>query len=194
MSGYSDDPRDRDDRDYDRDDDRQGRNPEQTLAAARGAVAVPGLFLILNGLFGLLVVAIFSVPMVFQPELYIKTMRDFVAQQPAGPQRQDMERQLDDAEKQIQQNRTAIQIQNAVQLGILAVGNLLALLGGFAMRALGSYGLSMTGAIVSIIPVVTGCCCTGMPLGIWALVVLLRPEVKAGFAAKRRLGRSPDSY
>jgi hypothetical protein len=187
MSGYSDEPREFDDRD----DRRGGGRDEQTVAAARAAIAAPAIFIILNGLLGLALAAILSVPMVFQPEMFIKMLRDMVAQQPQGPDRQDAEKKLDDAEKQIQQNRAATQIQNAVQLGVLAVGNLLAVLGGFAMRSLGSYGLGMTGAIVSVIPCVTGCCCTGMPFGIWALVVLLRPEVKAGYAAKRRLAASP---
>ena len=161
---------------------------------ARSATAAPGTLLLLNGLFGLVVVAILSVPMIFQPEMMVKFARDMVAQQPQGQERQDAEKQLDDADKQIQQDRAAIQIKNALQLSIPAVFNLLAVLGGLAMRSLGSYGMSMTGAIVSIIPVVTGCCCTGMPFGLWALVVLMRPEVKAGFAARRRASFSPDKY
>ena len=190
MSGYP------DDREYDRDDDRDGRdrdrgNPDR---AARAATAAPGTFLILNGLFGLVCVAGLSVPMVFQPELLIKVLRDAIAQQPNGPERRDAEQKVDDAEKEIQQNRVAGQIQNAIQLGVLGIGNLLAVLAGFAMRGLGSYGLSVTGAVVSIIPILTGCCCTGFPFGVWALVVLMRPEVKAGFAARRRASQSPDAY
>ena len=197
MSGYPDD-RDRDRDDPDRDARERDRgNPDRdalAFATARAATAAPGCFLILNGLFGLLCVAILSVPMIFQPDMMIKAMRDMVVQQPPGPDRQDAEQKLDDAEKQLQQNRAATQIQNGVQLGILAIGNLLAVLGGFAMRALGSYGLSMAGAVVSIIPMVTGCCCTGCVFGLWGLMVLMRPEVKAGFAAKRRASYSPDPY
>jgi hypothetical protein len=185
MSGYRDDP-DRPDRE--RGDD------EREIASARAATAVPGMFLILNGLFGFVVVAILSVPMVFQPELLIKFARDMVAQQPQGQQRQDMEKEVDDAEKELQQNRAPMQLRNAIELGIFAVGNLLAVLSGLAMRALGSYGLSMTGAIVSIVPMVTGCCCTGILFGLWALIVLMRPEVKAGYAARRRTSFSPDKY
>ena len=192
MSGYP------DDREYDRDDrDRDRGNPDrdaQAVAAARAATAAPGTFLILNGLFGLVCVAGLSVPMVFQPDILIKLMRDVVAQQPNGPERRDMEQKVDDAEKEMQQNRVAGQIQNAIQLGVLGIGNLLAVLAGFAMRGLGSYGLSVTGAVVSIIPILTGCCCTGFPFGIWALIVLVRPEVKTGFAARRRAAQSPDAY
>jgi hypothetical protein len=185
MSGYPDD-RDRPDRD--RGDD------EREIAAARAATAVPGTFLMLNGLFGLVFVAILSDPMIFQPEMLIQSLRDLAAQQPQGKERQDMEKKIDEAEQNIKQNRGAMQIQNTIQLGILAVGNLLAVIGGLAMRALGSYGLSVTGSLVSVLPIVTGCCCTGIPFGLWALVVLMRPEVKAGYAARRRASFSPDRY
>lgn len=198
MSGFPDDARDDyDDRDQrdDRDPDRRGGGDEQTVARARAQVGAPGVFLILNGLLGLVVAAVLFVPMVLQPEMIIKVARDMVVQQPPGPDRQRSEQQLDDAEKQIQQNKTATQIQNAIQLGLVAVASLLAAVGGFAMRSLGNYGLSITGAVVSIIPCLTGCCCTGLPFGVWALVVLVRPEVKAGYAAKRRLAAAPsDRY
>ena len=193
MSGYSDDRNgpDRDARDAGR------GNPDrdaQAIAAARAATAAPGTLLILNGLFGLVFAVALSVPLVFHPEMLINALKDAVAQQPNGPERQDTEKKLEDAEKQMQQNRTAGQVQNAIFLAVLAVGNVLAVLGGFAMRGLGSYGLGVTGAAVTVIPVLTGCCCTGFLFGIWAMLVLMRPEVKAGFAARRRAARSPDGY
>lgn len=175
-------------------DDRRSGRDAQVVASARRAVGTPALFLILNGLFGLFCLAVLSVPMVFQPEMIVKFGRDMAAQQPPGPQRRDMEQKMDEAEKELNQNRTATQVQNAIELGVLALGNLLAVVGGFAMRRLESYGLSMAGAIVSIIPVFTGCCCTGIVFGIWALVTLVRPDVKAGFAARRRGTFSPDPY
>lgn len=36
-------------------------------------------------------------------------------------------------------------------------------------------------AILAMIPCVSPCCLLGLPLGIWALIVLLKPEVKAAF-------------
>ena len=118
MSGYTDDRDDRDD--PDRDAREQGRgNPDRdarAVAAARAATAAPGTFLILNGLFGLVCVAILSVPMIFQPEMIVKIVRDMVAQQPQGQQRKDAEDKLDEQERVIQQNRTAVQIENTVKL------------------------------------------------------------------------------
>jgi hypothetical protein len=50
------------------------------------------------------------------------------------------------------------------------------------MRALKSWPLAMAGAIAAMIPLTTSICCVaGLPLGIWALVVLNKPEVKAAF-------------
>lgn len=54
--------------------------------------------------------------------------------------------------------------------------------GSLKMMKLQSRGLAVTTAIVSMIPCLTGCCCIiGLPFGIWAMVVLNKPEVKASF-------------
>lgn len=54
--------------------------------------------------------------------------------------------------------------------------------GSIKMMKLQSRGLAMATAIVSMIPCLTGCCCVlGLPFGIWALVVLNKPEVKSSF-------------
>lgn len=50
------------------------------------------------------------------------------------------------------------------------------------MRQLKGYGLGLAASIIAIIPCVSPCCLLGLPLGIWALVVLNKPEVKAQFA------------
>jgi hypothetical protein len=52
--------------------------------------------------------------------------------------------------------------------------------GALKMRNLQSHGLALGAAIVSILPC-SGCCCLGMPVGIWALIMLLKPEVKSQF-------------
>ena len=49
------------------------------------------------------------------------------------------------------------------------------------MRKLESYGLVTTATILSMIPCVSPCCCVGLPIGIWILVVLSKPEVKSAF-------------
>ena len=62
------------------------------------------------------------------------------------------------------------------------VGNAVIVFGAMKMKNLQSYALAMTAAILALIPCFTACCLIGIPFGIWALVVLLKPEVKAAFA------------
>lgn len=57
-------------------------------------------------------------------------------------------------------------------------------IGAMKMKTLQSWGFAMTSAILCVIPCIGGhpCCCfLGLPAGIWALIVLLKPEVKAAF-------------
>ncbi len=62
----------------------------------------------------------------------------------------------------------------------LAIGALI-LVGAFRMMKLKSHGLAVAASVLAMIPCVSPCCCLGLPFGIWALVVLLRPDVKAAF-------------
>jgi len=57
-------------------------------------------------------------------------------------------------------------------------------MGAMKMKNLQSRGFAMAAAILAMIPCVGGhpCCCVlGLPIGIWALIVLMKPEVKAAF-------------
>ena len=49
------------------------------------------------------------------------------------------------------------------------------------MKALENYPLALTASILAIIPCLSPCCLVGLPIGIWAIVVLSKPEVKAAF-------------
>jgi len=49
------------------------------------------------------------------------------------------------------------------------------------MKKLESYTLAMTGSVLAMIPCLSPCCLLGLPFGIWALVVLNKPEVKDAF-------------
>jgi len=163
----------------------------RAIAMAR-TVAAPAIFLILNGLLGLVVAGLLSVPFVFNPDSFTKWMKDAIANQPAGPEKQDLEQKIADFEKQVDANREEYIRQNAFGLLVAAVVNLVVLAGGVYMRSLSGYSMSMVGALIALIPCTTGCCLTGIPFGLWALVVLNRPEVKAAFAARRLTPSNPD--
>ena len=64
-------------------------------------------------------------------------------------------------------------------IGILVSG--LLLFGGLKMKSLESYSLVMTVSVIAMIPCFSPCCLIGLPIGIWALVVLSKPEVKSAF-------------
>ena len=45
-----------------------------------------------------------------------------------------------------------------------------------------SWGLALAGSILAMVNI-SGCCCIlGLPFGIWALVILVRPDVKSAFS------------
>src|SRR5262245_60321285 len=58
---------------------------------------------------------------------------------------------------------------------------ILILVGAIKMKKLESYGLAMTVSILAMIPCISPCCVIGIPIGIWALIVLMDPNVKAAF-------------
>jgi hypothetical protein len=72
---------------------------------------------------------------------------------------------------------TAIIISSILSVAIGVV----ILVGGLKMKKLESHGLAVTASILALLPCTSGCCIIGLPVGIWALVVLFRPEVKSTF-------------
>lgn len=68
------------------------------------------------------------------------------------------------------------------------VGNVLGLVldgvciyGALQMRQLKNYGLSMAAAIIIMLPCGGCCCLLGLPVGIWTLMTLNKPEIKSSF-------------
>jgi GYF domain 2 len=59
--------------------------------------------------------------------------------------------------------------------------SVLIFLGALRMQKLTSHGLALAAAIIAMIPCFSPCCFLGLPFGIWALVVLAKPEVKSQF-------------
>jgi len=49
------------------------------------------------------------------------------------------------------------------------------------MKELRMWELSLAVSLVAMIPCLSPCCILGLPIGIWSLVVLLKPEIKAAF-------------
>jgi hypothetical protein len=53
--------------------------------------------------------------------------------------------------------------------------------GALKMRKLENHGLCMAASIVAMIPCLSPCCLLGLPIGIWAVVILSKPEIKQYF-------------
>ena len=66
-------------------------------------------------------------------------------------------------------------------LGLLTAP--LILFGGIQMCRLRGYGLAIFGSILALLPCISpvGCCLVGQVAGVWALIVLASPDVRAAF-------------
>lgn len=74
--------------------------------------------------------------------------------------------------------------QGAAGMGSSLVGILVAafiIYAALKMKDLTQYGLAMAASILAMIPCISPCCLVGLPIGIWSLVILTKPEVKAAF-------------
>jgi hypothetical protein len=53
--------------------------------------------------------------------------------------------------------------------------------GGIQMLGARRYSIALLAAVLALIPLSSVCCIPGIPIGIWALIVLRHPEVRASF-------------
>jgi len=77
----------------------------------------------------------------------------------------------------------AIVVSNLLLSGGFLACFVMISIGGGKMASMESYRLARLGAILACIPFVTPFVFLGIPFGIWALVLLYDPEVKAAFEA-----------
>jgi hypothetical protein len=186
MSGYddrNDGPDDRADRGHD--------DPRDVIGRARARLALPGLFLILFGILGAMIeVAGLAVAVTNPTALYDALIKWVEAQ----PQNQDQQKMLND----LKQKEAEMRLDTPTNLASTVFGlclNLAMVVGGVMMRKLSGYAAGVTGSIAGLIPC-SGCCCLAFPIGLWALIVLMNADVKAGFAAARsgRGAYPPDAF
>lgn len=66
------------------------------------------------------------------------------------------------------------------------VASAFVLYGGMQMKGLKNYTMALVAAIVAVVPcfIPCPCCFVGIAAGIWAIIVLIKPEVKAAFEQK----------
>lgn len=68
-----------------------------------------------------------------------------------------------------------------VQAAIGAAVSAFAIYGGMQMKNLQNYGVAFAASILVMVPCISPCCLIGLPIGIWAVVTLNDPIVKASF-------------
>ncbi len=82
----------------------------------------------------------------------------------------------------MQQMGPGVGIAIAVGAGVIGlITGVIIILAGVKLRGLSSYGLVMTGTILALIPCCNSCCVLAVPAGVYALIVLMDPQVKASF-------------
>ncbi len=65
---------------------------------------------------------------------------------------------------------------------VLGIGtNIVMLIGALKMMKVQSWGFALAAAILVMLPCGSCCCFLGIPLGIWCIILLNKPEVKAAF-------------
>jgi hypothetical protein len=64
---------------------------------------------------------------------------------------------------------------------ISIVASPIIILGGIQMLRARRYSIALWAAVLALIPLTSVCCIPGIPIGIWALIVLRNPEVRAAF-------------
>lgn len=155
-------------------------SPERFETAAVGRTTMPGIFLIIVAVVNLLLSGGGGlVGFVFSqmPRADLQKAYD------------DLKADQRDAMKQIgvtsAEELRGLYVNWGYGLGVVwAVAALVSLLGGIMMCVRRARGLAILGAIIATIPCLSPSACPcifGMAIGIWALVVLFNPDVKAAF-------------
>jgi hypothetical protein len=184
--GYDDDYDDRDDM-----GDDEGLPPrEGNQEAAARRTSTPGIFLIICGVLNLLAALYYvgnTVYIAVQPAAEIARQQEMgqeIAAKLFPQMKEEIEKQAQQQQKPPEAAKAqALAINGGLTVAFLLTG-IIPLLAGIRMRSLRSFGLSVTGAILAAIPCLSPASCLcglGSIFGIWALVVLLNPDVKAAF-------------
>lgn len=69
-----------------------------------------------------------------------------------------------------------------IVIGIISIiGGIAIIMGAIKMKNLESYSFALTASILALVPCISPCCPLGLIFGIWGIVVLNDPQVKAAF-------------
>ncbi len=188
ASGYDDDRDDRDEPSGDREDGGDDRD-RRIIERAKAKIKTPAIVLLVVGVLSLLM-GLYFVLSFLTIEQQFATAEETWDNDPnlTPQQRKDLKQKLADS-------KDSIKAISPLVIGMMLLTAVITILSSVRIMNLKSKGLGAVGSVLSMIPVVNGCCCVfGLPVGIWVLIALGKPEVKAGFAAVAKARQSPDGY
>jgi hypothetical protein len=165
---------------------------DEQIRVARAKVALPITFLILNGLLGVIVMGALAGIQASNPLLPVEMLRKMNAENPDAAKKEDTDKKIQELEDKINADIPGARQSIALRGAFLCGTNSLAILGAVMLRVTNRRGWGYVSAIVSMIPLVTGLCCTGLPFGLWALIVLGMPSVADGLGEARRRATTPN--
>jgi hypothetical protein len=186
-----DDRDDRDDRDEDYDDRPRRREPSAIQPLSRDELKrklrPPAIALIVVGVLYLGIAVWGGVSFLLSfDQNWEAAIAQQEARQSGNPQQRQAARQMMDGMKEVM--KVAIPAVCAV-VGFLSS---LIIFGAVRMLTGSSHGWGMASAIIAIFPLNCYVWVLGIGFGIWAIVVLNNPRVKATFAARGRAGNRYD--
>ncbi len=137
---------------------------------------IPGTLLVVCGLLNLLMSLFFAlraVHITFTPLEEIAESLDKIRQLFPGLR----------GEQSPAQVRLSSAVTSWVLAGLILTASVVMIGAGVRMRALRSYGLAVTGSILTALPCIscTSCCGLGTGIGLWSLYVLLSTDVREAF-------------
>ncbi len=156
--------------------------PDVAASAARQRVQMPAIFLMIVGGMNLLVTLYFVGDAVYTALLPAQRLWE-QAQTAQAAVEKVFGVKAEPETKTPEELKTQSLLFKSVAAGLTFVFALLSILGGRRMYALRNYGLSVVGALAAAVPCLSGsaCCGLGEGVGLWALIVLLKPEVREAF-------------
>lgn len=173
-----------DDRYDDRFDDRRDETPpddDEVIRKAQDTVKAPAIGLIVTAVLSLVLLPLGVVQYFTLPAQFEQARKDIETKNPnmTADQKKGFNDFLDLYE-------SGVKVALPVTWVVTVASSILTLMAGLRLKNLRSPGLVKGGAIVSMIPCLSGCCLLGLIFGILTLTSLGKPEVKAGFEAMKR--------
>jgi hypothetical protein len=169
MSGYPDDQFE------------DARSDPRLMEQARSAVAVPATLLIVSGAITIILTVLGIIQLPTLPQQLDQTISNIEADPNLPADQKDMWKDVFTQFKEIAEGPTL-----AISYGINMISAVFIVLGGIRLMKLSGPILPMISSILAMIPFTIGCCCLlGLPAGIWALVVINRPYVRAAMVSKQ---------